>query len=539
MGKIVAQLVRLALYKRGSLGCLLPVLLVGLIGGLSVSALGSQTNASYISFSYREASLEAILTDLEQRYDLSFSYQPSQALLAYRVSARSGLVALEVGLQRLLSGSPIEYRLIRGQIALRYNRRLAEELLSLQTRPSSAPIPSVPKPAEEIVEVLSPSPAPARKIPEPAAIIPTEIAEELPWVASPLRQERSARASKKPQKQRSLAQLSIFPGLSTHPGRETNYINTLGLNLPAGVSGGVAGAELGVVYNGIQGDLEGVQLSGLVNTVSGRMTGLQVAAAFNGAGIGSGVQIAGLGNYCHRTLNGHQLAPLFNMALNGVGRQFSLGLNISEGDVRSQIGLVNRGQVVKRYQIGLLNISDTIAGSPIGLLNLVRYGYNTLEVARTSTLPLSISLKLGAHRFYNIFEFGGGRRKLLLLDGSEERTKQIVWGLGYGFGWIHRAKGQPSSFWNTEIVGMHLNRSNRWQNKLNFVLSTRITYDWQAGRETHLFIGPALNLHWTQLSEGELDNFFVSSWRFFKTPYDRVLFRGVLGIRAGIRIGQH
>lgn len=507
---------------------------------LSVGAdLVAQASKTYVSFSYREVSVREVMADLENRYAISFSYQPNPDLLSYRLSARSGLVELSAGLQRLLAGSAVEYRIIRGQVALRYNRRLAEELLRQQNQDaaeekalSARSQPAAPSPQLE-------AEAPRRHPAEASISIPVEIAEEIPWLHSPALRSNTATANSQPQKQRALAQLSIFPGLSTHPRRETDYINTISINLPIGISGGLAGAELGLVFNGIIGDMEGVQLGAMLNTVSGKMTGLQIAGLLNGAGIGTGVQIAGLGNYCRRTLEGLQIAPLLNVALNGVGRQFSLGVNISEGDVRSQIGLLNRGQNVARYQIGLVNISDTIAGTPIALFNFVRRGYNTFELARTSTLPLSISLRLGAHRFYNIFEFGGGRRDLLLLDGTETRSKQIVWGIGYGFGWMNRVGNSHKNFWNTEIVGMHLNRSNRWENSLNFVLSTRITYDWKAGKETHLFVGPVMNLHWTEASDEALDKFFVSAWQLFSRRYDKTRFRGVLGIRMGLRIGKH
>lgn len=501
-----------------------------------VADLAAQSGKTYITFSYRDASMQEVMTDLENRYAISFSYQPQPDLLAYRLSARSGLVELSAGLKRLLAGSAVEYRIIRGQVALRYNRRLAEELLRQQKQATEQENAiSAVKPPPPPIEAESPRRPPI----EAPNSIAVEIAEEIPWQSSPILESKTRNSNDRVQKQRVLGQLSVFPGLSTHPGRETDYINTISVNLPIGLSGGLSGAELGLVFNGIVGDMEGVQIGAMLNTVSGEMTGLQIAGLLNGAGIGTGVQIAGLGNYCHRTLEGLQIAPLFNMALNGVGRQFSLGVNISEGDVRSQIGLLNRGQNVARYQIGLVNISDTIAGTPIALFNFVRRGYNTFELARTSTLPLSISLRLGAHRFYNIFEFGGGRRDMLLLDGSGERSKQIVWGIGYGFGWMNRVGNKHKNFWNTEIVGMHLNRSNRWQNKLNFVLSSRMTYDWKAGKETHLFIGPVMNLHWTTASDEALDKFFVSGWRLFGRRYDKTLFRGVLGLRMGIRIGKH
>ncbi|MEM9836537.1 MAG: hypothetical protein AAF828_08550, partial [Bacteroidota bacterium] len=167
-----------------------------------------------------------------------------------------------------------------------------------------------------------------------------------------------------------------------------------------------------------------------------------------------------------------------------------------------------------------------------------RKGYNTIEVARTSVMPYAITLRLGAHRLYNLYEVSGFRRNIQNI-GAEGTSRQTVWAVGYGIGWANRLDQRGRQRWHTEIVGTHINRGSGWESRLNFVLSTRFTYDWGPANGTHFFIGPVMNLHWTKLSEEELDNLFVSGWKLFQSEYDEVKFRGILGIRFGMRIGKN
>lgn len=498
---------------------------------------------AYISFSYRNATVAEVIDDLEKRHDLVFSYSASTELMEFRISARSGLIKVVEGLKLLFVGTPVEHRIISGQIALRYNRRIAEELLSV-VEPEPRRNRRIKEPEPDIVVLAEPEPEPvelpARPAVQESSPIATPEAQQVPWISTPLQPNRSAELVAKRQKKRQLGKLSILPGLSTNVGKDREYASTISINAPAGISGGVVGAELGLLFNGIDGDLLGVQFAGGFNVVNQNMTGVQIAGLVNAANIGTGVQVAGVMNYCRRTLDGTQFAPLLNVALNGARNQFSMGLNVSEGDVRRQIGLFNRAQNVGRHQIGLINISDTIAGRPYGLINFVRRGYNVIELSRNSILPYSVSLKMGAHRFYNVFELGGIRRDLKDIEsGGNEERRQLVWSFGYGIGWANRIGKNTSNRLHTEIVGTHVNRGAVWQNKLNFILSTRLTYDFGAASGSHFFIGPVMNLHWTTLSENELDNLFVSGWKLFQNQYDQVKFRGILGIRLGLRIGKN
>ncbi|MEL6142050.1 MAG: hypothetical protein AAFU67_10570, partial [Bacteroidota bacterium] len=314
---------------------------------LIIFGLKAAGKEPYISFSYRDARVEEIILDLKQRYDLAFSYGRNPDLLNYKITARSGLIKIEDGLRYLFTGTPIEYRIISGQVALRYNRQLANQLLSQREATTESPPrrkrrKASPPPAEVAVvdkEPELPPATPERDIPSPAQPIPTETATEVPWVSSPIVTSKPAEIPTS-RKKRQLGQISFLPGVSSNPGKEREYINTISFNLPAGVSGGVVGAEFGILYNGIDGDLVGAQIGGLVNVVDKNLIGVQIAGLGNGAGIGTGVQIAGGFNYCRRTLRGTQIAGLVNVALNGVSNQYA-PLNISEGDVKTQIGLFN------------------------------------------------------------------------------------------------------------------------------------------------------------------------------------------------------
>lgn len=547
-----------SLFKGVGLRVLL--VLIVFLTNLATSLAKSETaplKATYISFSYEDNTVREVVKDLRRRYDLAFSYSSNEKLLSVKITARSGLVALSEGLEIIFAGTPIEYRIISEHIAFRYSSRLEEELLSANTsaeKPKIAPAPKRRKPARKVntlfgrkrketdevakvVETPPPPPEPEikREVRAPAAAIPREETTEIAWKSSPVTSDRKVLTERK--KRRKLARFSIFPGLSTGRLEEGNAIHTLSINMPVGLSGGLSGAELGVAFNGIKGNMEGVQICGGVNAVDEQITGAQIAGIGNGAGIGTGLQIAGGFNYCRRTLQGTQISGLLNVALNGVNRQYSVGLNLVQGDVKRQVGLVNRAVDVSRGQIGLVNLSDTIAGRSFGLINFVRKGYNTLEIARTSIVPYQFAWKMGSYRFYNVFEFGGGRRDLKLI-GTEERREQIVWSLGYGFGWMNRLGKSPEWRANTEIVGTHLMRGVNFQKRLNFIASIRWTIDWKPGGFTNFFIGPVMNFHWTEFSDDELDKLFVSGWKLWDKRYDKTAFRGVLGVRFGLRLGK-
>ncbi|MCB0687787.1 MAG: hypothetical protein KDC53_14730, partial [Saprospiraceae bacterium] len=147
------------------------------------------------------------------------------------------------------------------------------------------------------------------------------------------------------------AQVSLIPFKSLL-GRKGGKINHLSFNLLAGYTGGVQGLELGGYGNVVKGDVLGIQLSGFGNYVGGNVEGIQLAgfANFN-QGIVRGfqlggmanvnvqadaVQIAGAFNLNRRISRGYQLAGFFNAGRNITGGQLSAFFNWSLGNVYFQ-----------------------------------------------------------------------------------------------------------------------------------------------------------------------------------------------------------
>lgn len=126
-----------------------------------------------------------------------------------------------------------------------------------------------------------------------------------------------------------IAQISLVPSVSIGSNLSTNGLitNNFSLNLLAGYSNGVDGAEVGGILNMVKGDVRWVQLGGIANMVGGDLTGFQgggiansVRGDFFGAqtgGIGNmvggdflGVQAAGIANLSHRNFKGFQVAGI-------------------------------------------------------------------------------------------------------------------------------------------------------------------------------------------------------------------------------------
>lgn len=525
-------------------------ILVLAVLGFSLFSLQANT---YISYSYGEEPLIDIIEDLEQRYDLVFVYSPQALPTDTRISARSGLVSLDEGLQLLFANTAIEYRRRDLRVLLRFNRTRAEELLTARENEGRRQNEAPPT----IEERITPSPAEVQSqtelgyteeefesLPPPPPLID---AGQLPEEQGELRTQDSSlysgrylptRRLRGQARQRRLGQFSVLPGLGTNGGQPRKYINTISFNIPAGVSGGLNGAEFGVAFNGVDGEAVGLQLGLGVNYVSQRLTGVQITPGFNVIGLGEGVQIAGLVNISRRSLNGTQLAGLINFTRNNVNRQYAVA-NVAGGEVRRQIGLVNFGGDVSRGQIGILNVADTVAGRSFGLINIVRKGYNVFEIARDFTTAWSANLKLGSYRFYNIFEINAGLRSLELIT-EEGRGRRPIWGVGYGFGWKNRGSDEWGPLrTSSEFVINHVNRGARWMGRLNLYLHFRQTWDYPiSGGTAAIFFGPTLVLHWTELTDQELKGMQPWNTHIFRERYDQIRFSAMIGLRFGVRLGQ-
>ncbi len=106
--------------------------------------------------------------------------------------------------------------------------------------------------------------------------------------------------------------VSVLPGISSAgPGR---HVHTLSLNLLAGSSWAIHGAELGAMLNFTEHEVRGAQLAGVGNILGGDLAGYQSAGVFNiVAGATRAFQAAGVFNFVQGDSSFLQTAGVFNM----------------------------------------------------------------------------------------------------------------------------------------------------------------------------------------------------------------------------------
>jgi len=121
-----------------------------LIGMLLQFNFFAQKNID-ISFDYKQEALSVVMNDLETRYDLNFSYANEPSLLTTDITAMGESVPLREGLDKIFQDQPIDYRLMSGQVVLRY-----KEILSENTPPSTGQIaPKIEETPTEIPERIT------------------------------------------------------------------------------------------------------------------------------------------------------------------------------------------------------------------------------------------------------------------------------------------------------------------------------------------------------------------------------------------------
>ena len=73
-------------------------------------------------------------------------------------------------------------------------------------------------------------------------------------------------------------QLTFISPLGTNGFNASEITNSISINMLYGVSGGVAGFELGGLHNSTSGNMIGAQFAGLGNVTTGIVTGFQISA---------------------------------------------------------------------------------------------------------------------------------------------------------------------------------------------------------------------------------------------------------------------
>lgn len=549
------------------------VLLLGAVAGLSGQSLQQQ-----VSLSYSEERLDAVLADISQSYQVRFSYSPNFIPVDKRVSLQLSNATMESALDELCKQVPMRYASVGGQILLKPDKSRKEQLGQLNTLKGKVKQTSPIYPEEDRNkkerERLRQMLLPIEKMDDNLVIegggedyksINTSVYRLPEGVAG------DSASSYIWREDRRLAQISLLPYLGTNAMESDEITNKVSVNVLWGTNGGVDGLEVGGLVNTVRKDVRGMQIAGLGNTVGGDVEGTQIGGLFNVnqgstkgaqlagiinktrtgdaaqlAGIANlskedyqGLQLGGIFNHSGGKAEGTQIAGLFNYAYGKTGTQVSGLFNVA-GDVNAgQVSAIfNKGETVKGSQLALINISDTISGTPLGLLNIVKKGYNRFEVSAHDVLYANLALKLGAHKFYNIFHLGARWDKLKPGEPDAVPGTYMSWGLGYGIG--NTAILSPRLLMNFELVAVQINEQEYWTRELNLLNQLRVTFDFhQPGKRFSFFAGPVGNVMVSKVRNsetGELGGTVV------KPPYllidesdENTSVKAWIGVQAGIR----
>jgi len=116
------------------------------IGFFFYTVLSAQLMSATISFDYNTTDLGTVIEDLSNRYQLRFTYSPTQLPLNFGITAKVENENLEVAIAKLFEQTPIKYAFIAEQIALRADRGLLAQLEIKKAEPrQNSPIYSEKK----------------------------------------------------------------------------------------------------------------------------------------------------------------------------------------------------------------------------------------------------------------------------------------------------------------------------------------------------------------------------------------------------------
>lgn len=174
-------------------------------------------------------------------------------------------------------------------------------------------------------------------------------------------------------------QVSLLPFIGSDYSLSGTKTNNISLNILAGYTGAVDGAELGGGVNIVENDVRGAQIAGFGNIVGKDTKGAQLAGFFNiNNGNVRGAQIAGFQNTLNGEMHGVQLSGFNNFTTQNVdGVQATGFVNVAFKDVNmAQLsGFVNIGRNIGGLQAtGFVNLAtgNVEAAQLAGFVNLSR-----------------------------------------------------------------------------------------------------------------------------------------------------------------------
>jgi hypothetical protein len=294
-------------------------------------------------------------------------------------------------------------------------------------------------------------------------------------------------------------QTSFVPGFGTHGLMSSQIINSFSFNVLGGYNAGVAGMELGGLYNLNKQDVKHMQVAGLFNVVGGNVTGVQLGGINNivyrnvtGVQVGgilntvvqdvTGVQLAGVLNTVKQNTKGVQVGGVLNkVGQNSSGVQLAGIANIS-GKTATGLqvaGIFNRAHILKGVHVALINVADTLEGCAINLLSFSRNGYHQFSVYTDDNLITTLAFKTGNASLYTKliggYHFGGNEY------------------FAYGFALGHDFELNNELRLSTEFSNQFL-QSREWNNMHQLDrFSALLTIP--LANKLSVFFGPSLNLY--------------------------------------------
>jgi len=175
------------------------------------------------------------------------------------------------------------------------------------------------------------------------------------------------------------AQVTFAHPIGTNGDKAPQVINNFSFNLLYGVSGGVNGAEIGILINNTSGDIKGFQFAGIGNSAHGTTNGFQAAGLYNIVTKEvKGFQFAGITNINRQSVNGATISGITNIIREDTrGFVFSgLGNNMSGTASGFQgAGLYNlteqESDGVQFAGLSNINLEDTRGAYFAGLGNIL------------------------------------------------------------------------------------------------------------------------------------------------------------------------
>jgi hypothetical protein len=374
-----------------------------------------------------------------------------------------------------------------------------------------------------------------------------------------------------------VAQISFLPSIGIGSNLSTNglIVNHFSLNVLAGYSNGVAGCEIGGIFNltkndvtgaqiggignmvggkisgvqvggisnivlndirGVQvgginnlvrGHVEGVQIGGISNMISGGFDGLQLAGINNFARKSSrGFQIAGINNVVADTLYGGQIAGIGNWARRGINRcQISGFVNIAHVNQGSQItGFYNYSKVNDGVQIGIINSSISGDGIALGLVTFCKEGYRATEISANEVFPINLTFKSGVNKLYNTYSFG-----IHFIDRPR---------LGIGLGLGNKTKLGKYLSLSTEVSAHLVQFDNFNSFQGNTFYRTATSLDIRLAKWLTFYLGPNINFGTSRyLNDEGMYTTFINYEPFSRIDNDDFELQYWLGAQVGLRFG--